>query len=109
MFGYIYRHVETPKSVIGGSWLYNIDAYRRLFPPEFIRTTQVSPDSETQFSALWGQFLDHTGHVKTTLARGFLQRLKEQVDLKGLLECFPYPLLRAECPIQIFYNYYGVQ
>ena len=24
----------------GGSWLYNIDAYRRLFPPEYLASTK---------------------------------------------------------------------
>jgi hypothetical protein len=35
MFGYIRTHHQSTRTVRGGSWLYNLEAYRRLFPPEY--------------------------------------------------------------------------
>jgi hypothetical protein len=40
MFGHLRRIVPATSTVIGGSWLYNIEAYRRLFPANFLDSAQ---------------------------------------------------------------------
>ena len=107
MFAYVKRHIENPTTVVGGSWLYNIEAYRRLFPPAFLATAQVS-DADFPFLALWGQFLDRNWQIKEDLAGQFLDCLKARCDLEGVKRCFPYPVRRLECPVQCFYAFYGV-
>lgn len=68
MFRHLHERVPATATVVGGSWLYNIEAYRRLFPPEFLATGRVGAN-EYPFIALWGQFLDRHGHLRPTTAR----------------------------------------
>jgi hypothetical protein len=107
MLGYVRRCIENPTTVVGGSWLYNIEAYRRLFPPAFLATARDSY-VDYPFLVLWGQFLDRNGQIKEDLAGQFLGCLKAQCDLEGVKRCFPYPVQRLECPVQHFYEFYRV-
>lgn len=99
------RDVPEARSMVGGSWLYNIEAYRRLFPQEYLATA-APEDPETQFIALWGQFLDYRRRVKPEVAARFLSAVEAAPDLTALLHAFPYPVLRLECPIAVFYEHY---
>jgi hypothetical protein len=107
LFAHLRAHVAEARSVVGGSWLYNIEAYRRLFPPGYLATAQPE-ETEAQFIALWGQFLDHERRVKPEMARRFLDTIACQGTLEGLLNAFPYPVLRLESPIEEFYRFYRV-
>ena len=60
LFAHVRANLPQAASVVGGSWLYNIEAYQRLFPPEFTRSAVLEDPPEPQFLALWGQFLDMT-------------------------------------------------
>jgi hypothetical protein len=101
------RHTAPEaRTVVGGSWLYNIPAYRRLFPPEYLATA-AEGEPETQFIALWGQFLTHDGNVKEQLAQSFLARVQSCGDLATLRKSFPYPVLRLEAPIAPFFAFYS--
>jgi hypothetical protein len=109
------HHVPSPRergastaTVVGGSWLYNIDAYHRLFPPGFLATARAGPN-EYQFIALWGQFLDRHGRVKPRIARPFLEGLEQRVTEESLLHGFPYRVLRLESAITTFYRFYGLE
>lgn len=106
MFAHIQASLPEARSVVGGSWLYNLAAYCRLFPPEFIRSAAREDPPETQFIALWGQFLDHAGQVKPDLAGAFLHRVDTVRDLPALLDSFPYPVLRLEAPLEAFFRFY---
>jgi hypothetical protein len=107
MFRYIRQHVAAPITVVGGSWLYAIEAYRRLFPLAFL-TNATDREVEPQFLVQWGQFLDHHNQVKPDLARRFLENLELQTSLEGVLACFPYPVLHLECPIGEFYTFFMI-
>jgi hypothetical protein len=107
MFGHLRRMLPSGATVVGGSWLYNIDAYRRLFPPPFLATSRVG-DGEYQFMAQWGQLLDRHGHVRPAAARTFLDRLARRTGDDDLAECFPYRVLRLESAIEPFYEFYDV-
>jgi hypothetical protein len=109
LFRYIKDNVAHPGNVVGGSWLYNLEAYRRLFPPAFVATARPSDEAEFQFIALWGQFVDSHGQMKPGLAARFLECLSRQTELKEVGKCFPFQLLRLECPIQVFYEFYGIR
>src|SRR4030095_16601207 len=59
LFEHAKRTAHLSVRVVGASWLYNLEAYRRLFPPSYLATARVLPD-RFQRMPLWGQFLDRT-------------------------------------------------
>ncbi|WP_437303400.1 hypothetical protein [Sorangium sp. So ce388] len=93
--------------VAGVSWLYNLDAYRRLFPARYSASAQVRHGLYRSMP-LWGQFLDHRGHVKPTTTQTFLEAIAKRESIADLGGCFPFPVLTVEAPIQVFYEFYGV-
>lgn len=100
------EHPEAER-VCGGSWLYNLEVYRRLFPPEFIAALH---EIEREYFALgvWGQFLDRHGAVKPALRDTFLACVAAATTMDELDACFPLPTLATECEIAVFYRHYGV-
>ena len=106
MFRYIQANHPDVETVRGGSWLYNIPAYLRLFPPDYVKTAKPV-GHETTFWALWGQFVARHGSVRQPAASQFLACLKTQKTVEGCLQCFPYQVLRPECSIETFYDFYN--
>jgi hypothetical protein len=93
--------------VIGGSWLYNLKAYRRLFPPAF--GDSATPDEpHLQYRALWGQFLRRDGSLNTQCARQFLDQVAALDDPTRYAECFPLQVMLTHAPIADFVAFYGL-
>jgi hypothetical protein len=108
MFTCVKQTYADAKEVRGGSWLYHLEAYRRLFPPVYGASRAVQEGSmRFQGTSSWGQFLDHREGVKPTLREQFLENLKK-LDLHRLWEVFPLPACRAHAPIQAFYDFYKI-
>ena len=107
MFTHIKQGVSAPTTVTGASWLYNLGAYRRLFPPAYLATAQVG-GHDFPYLPLWGQFIDHGGCVKEDLVAQFLECLDQQHDLAGIEQCFPFQVVHLESSIQEFYQFYDV-
>ncbi len=107
MFAWIKQEMSAPTTVIGASWLYNLEAYRRLFPPAYLATAQIG-GQDFPYLPLWGQFVDHRGHIKEDLVAQFLERLDRPRDLTGIEQCFPFQVLHLESGIEEFYQFYGV-
>jgi hypothetical protein len=105
MFRTIQATHPQATAVRGGSWLYHLDAYRSLFPPEYVWTAQPA-DDEFPYLALWGQFLTRQGHLREPETTRFLAGLQQQTTLAGLKQCFPYQVLRPACSIDHFYRFY---
>ncbi|MGO8946518.1 MAG: hypothetical protein ACLQUY_02400 [Ktedonobacterales bacterium] len=105
MFAAVRVTLPEAKTVRGGSWLYHLDAYRRLFPPEYVQNPQPL-DDEFAFMALWGQFLTRDGQLREPAAASFLDCVQEQTTLAGLKRCFAYQVLRPESAIDHFYRFY---
>lgn len=108
MFEHLRRQVPVSSTVVGGSWLYNIEPYRRLFPDSYLQSATVATD-EHKFLALWGQFLRFDGSIRRSLADVFLDQIEKQGTLEGLKSCFPYPVLRLEAPLEDFCSYYAIR
>ncbi len=109
MFQQIQSAHPDAKWVKGASWLYNREAYRRLFPPAFGQSASVdSPLLHVQFRALWGQFLRHTWQVNEEMAGEFLQRVQRLQAMEGIADCFPYQVLMTQGALQDFWEFYGV-
>lgn len=107
MFAHVKQAVSIPTTVIGASWLYNLEAYRRLFPPAYLATSQVGED-DFAYLPLWGQFINHRGQINEERVEQFLLRLDRQHDCVGLAGCFPFQVLHLESSIEDFYSFYGV-
>ena len=107
LFAHVKRTVRQPPQVVGASWLYNLDAYRRLFPVSYIGTAQII-HNRFQSMPLWGQFLNRRGEIKEDMMRQLLQRLECQSSLEHLDRCFPLQVLRVEAPALEFYEFFGV-
>ena len=107
MYRYIQQNEPWAEAVRGKTWMYNREAYRRLYPPEYIATARpVAP--EYQFLATWGQFVEYTGEVKSDMTSKFLQDLAQAQTLEEIDRCFPYRILQLDCPIDHFYEYYKI-
>jgi len=108
MFDFVRRTQPGAKSVLGGSWLYNLEAYRRLFPPEYGASRRLpEPPPRLSGTSSWGQFLDHRDAFKPNAGRQFLERL-DDLDPAAPTRVFPLPALRASAPIERFYAFYRV-
>jgi hypothetical protein len=105
LFEHVKRTQHPPLQVVGASWLYNLDAYRRLFPVSYLATAHVL-DRRFQHMPLWGPFLDRGGEIKESRTRQFLERLERQANLDSLNRCFPFQVLRVEASVTEFYDFY---
>ncbi len=102
-------HKSHPEAewVIGGSWLYNLEAYRRLFPASFGQS--ATPDEpHIQFRALWGQFLRSDFSLVPDRAALFLARVGALMDIQEYAGCFPFQVLLTRAPIRDFLDFYQI-
>ena len=107
LFEQVRQTLGQSVQVAGASWLYNLAAYRRLFPISYLATAHVIHRFRNM--PLWGQFLDRHGEVKEKMARPFLERLECQSSLDGVGQCFPFQVLSVQAPVTEFYDFYGIK
>jgi len=114
MFRHVKEHHPDALYVRGCSNLYNLEAYRRLYPPTYeVGEIDYDPKRWRMGMAIWGQFLGGKEKVrgeygyKEELAKEFMQKARE-VPLDRLADALAYPPRRAHGPIQDFYDYYGI-
>ncbi len=109
MFAYIRKRFPNAGYVEGRSWLYGAEAYRRLFPEDYVRSRLVIESGDRfQGMARWGQFLDRDRNVKLPLKQIFLRNI-ECLDANRLWEAFPLPSFQVRAPIDVFYACYGIR
>jgi hypothetical protein len=89
----------------GGSWLYNLPAYRSLFPSEYIDSMTSAHPSFTYLST-WGQFLDGRWQLRSDPAAQFSANLETARTHEDLERAFPLPSLSGCAPINIFYAFH---
>jgi len=106
LFEHVKRTQHQPLQVVGASWLYNLDAYRRLFPVSYLATAHVI-DRRFRHMPLWGQFLDRHGEINERMTREFLERLERQSSMDSLDQCFPFQVLAVEASVLEFYAFYS--
>lgn len=107
IFQTVGREHPDASVVRGTSWLYHLEAYRRLFPPPFV-TGLTSVGYPHRFAALWAQFIDRHGVVKPVIAASFLAAIETARTPSQLDEAFPFDVLAATTEIDVFYDYFGV-
>ncbi|MEX3952356.1 hypothetical protein AB4Y40_31930 [Paraburkholderia sp. EG287B] len=86
--------------VHGTSWLYNVPAYRRIFPAAYIASAQ--PVARLRALSLWGQFLDRHGCVRDDAAALLLARIERASAFADLLSCFPLQALAVQASVAVF-------
>lgn len=106
MFAFIGEHHPDAKTVRGSSWLYNIEAYRRLFPPEYVASTSEPAQVRLNGTSSWGQVVDCRNRVKPDIRRRLLDNIR-QVDVGSPWKAFPLPARQAEAAIEHFHRFYG--
>jgi len=107
LFRQIRKTVGDSVQVAGVSWLYNIEAYRRLFPPAYVASAEVVRD-KFRSMPLWGQFVDRHGAVKDAMARPFLAAIQGRNNLRDPNMCFPYPVQTVHAHAREFHDFYAV-
>ncbi len=107
LFASLRHSFRKPLRVVGASWLYNLRAYRRLFPESYLATAHVV-QHRFRHMPLWGQFVTRYGEVRENIASEFRHRLRQQSSLQDLDCCFPFQVLSLEAPVVEFYDFYGV-
>ena len=84
--------------LVGASWLYNLPAYRRIFPQSYL--DRLKPiDPPYQRMPLWGQFLDRDGKLRADSAQMFRTRLSTCTHLQDLGSCFPLQVPSTTAPV----------
>lgn len=105
MFGAIRAGYPGAREVRGSSWLYNISAYRRLFPEAYGASTFEPAQARLNGTSSWGQVLDHKGGVKPDLSQAVLENIRT-IDVASPWRAFPLRVLGAEASIEHFYRFY---
>jgi len=92
---------EPATQVVGQSWLYGVEAYRRLFPAAWLESARTVPPP-WQRLPLWGQLVDRHGQVRPPAQERFMQQLEAAAAVNQLAACFAYPVIAVEAPARIF-------
>jgi hypothetical protein len=107
MFAFIRKEHSDARWVLGGSWLYNLEAYRRLFPQPYVESLKVhTTPSALIGGSWWGQFLDHDENVIAERVSTFLENLPT-LDPAAVWKVFPMPALTARAEIGVFREHYA--
>jgi hypothetical protein len=107
LFRRAHRELPFATRVVGVSWLYNLKAYRRCYPPAYVASAHDVPPRYSNMP-LWGQFLNRHGALRERAAQAFLEGLAAAGRFEELAGCFPLQALAVEAPIDTFYAYYAV-
>lgn len=108
MFKSINLYHPGAEIVQGGSWLYNLDSYRRLFPKIFTRNMKVEETPFPRSSGIWGQFLTSNSQVNDRMKHNFLLKANDATNVHQLLQCFEFKILFPTTGIANFYRHFEV-
>ncbi len=108
MFATIVKRWPESKAIVGQSWLYNTQGYRRLFPAAYSdsRTPVTGPRAIHGLST-WGQFLDFRGRAKPAIVEAFKRNL-DALNIEQPWLSFPCQVFTTTAPIEAFRDEYGV-
>lgn len=107
MFAHLRRTAPEAETVAGASWLYHLEAYRRLFPPAYTASATAAGEVGLTGTSSWGQFLTHTGAIRDDLRQAFLARMQD-LDPEAPWLAFPLRPLRVSAPLAAFYDHFGL-
>lgn len=100
-------HPEA-RAIRGGSWLYNLEAYRRLFPPGYAASRgPCEGEIRIRGTAVWGQVIDSREVVRPDIRDALVANLAA-LDPEAPWRAFPYRMLAVGAPIESFVRFYGL-
>ncbi len=112
LFTAIKKENPDAKYVRGDSWLYNIQAYTRLFPESYLAHPEIdNSEGALVTERTWGQFVDGHLQLKAELGEQFLKNIRElaEVSPETVRGAMPLQALIVTAPIEDFYKMYGVE
>lgn len=99
------RHPEATH-ICGRSWLYNLEAYRRLFPPAYVATRTLAPGPLLLTgTSSWGQMIDSREAIRTDARDALLANLAD-LDPEAPWTAFPMRVLAVQAPLETFVRFY---
>jgi hypothetical protein len=106
------RHIQETHpqatAIRGKSWLYNLEAYRRVFPAEYGASRVVATGPlRLNGTSSWGQLIDSRERIRPDVRDAFLANL-ESLDPAAPWLVFPLRVLATEAPIESFAAEYGL-
>jgi hypothetical protein len=108
----LFRHAASfvPRTcqVIGGSWLYNLEAHLRLFPKSFALSVTSFDRPSFHSMRLWGQMVNGRGQLRQPAALSLIEALRDTTP-KQLAACFPMQPCQASAPLVDFLAFYGLE
>jgi hypothetical protein len=97
-----------PKAIRGASWLYNIEAYRRLFPADYVASRKArTAGINLRGTSTWGQVIDSRERVRPDVRDAVVAGLA-MLDPDAPWRAFPLPVLAVSAPIESFESLYGL-
>lgn len=110
LFQYAKDNYPQAKIVRGNSWLYNLEAYRRLFPPQYTQDLQpVITSSRFRGFSGWGQFFDKNTKIRPESVKLFKEKLVQAKNMNEVLDSLPLQTFKVEGRVEDFYNFYGIK
>ena len=104
LFSYVRRTERHVLSVRGISWLYNLEAYKRLFPIEYAASARpVVFPLHLNGSSTWGQVLNWRQHVKPGMRNAVIEGLPA-MKLDAPWKVFPYQAMTATSEVEKFFE-----
>ena len=104
------RHIATthPEAthIKGGSWLYHLEAYRRLFPPAYVATAALHPGPHLTGTSTWGQLIDSREAIRPAVRDAVVANLAA-LDPRAPWRVFPYQPLTPSAPVAVFVAHYA--
>ncbi len=103
LFAHLRQSRAPVRAVMGVSWLYNLEAYLRLFPPAY-RASVAAPGFALHLngSSTWGQVLDWRQAVKPGVRDAVRARLGHMRP-GAPWRAFPLQALAASCAVGHFH------
>lgn len=99
-------HAEATH-IRGRSWLYNLEAYRRLFPPAYVETHRIAPGPlHLTGTSSWGQLIDSREAIRPEVRDALVTNLA-RLDPQAPWTAFPLRVLAADAPISVFEAFYA--
>jgi hypothetical protein len=94
--------------IVGRSWLYNLEAYRRLFPPPYAATREVAPGPiHLSGTSSWGQMIDSREAIRAEVRDALVANLSD-LDPEAPWTAFPFRVLAVQAPVATFVRFYEV-
>lgn len=100
------KHADA-EVIAGKSWLYNLEAYRRLFPPAYVapRAPASGPLRLTGSSG-WGQMIDSREAIRPRIRDALVANLAT-LDPQAPWTAFPLPVLAVQAPLETFVRFFA--